>query len=505
VLAWSFAFALLAISQGGYSSLPAYHDGILHFDVAWALRERLWFPFVDSVDTGHPPLVSWMLAWTWLLPVDRLVAMHFLVWVVAAGLVAAVFEVVRRTFGVAAGIFAAGLLFLHPVFAAQSLQLNLDLFHAAFAWLAILAAVVGRGRSVAALLTLAALSKLNGLFTVAGFGAWALVVLALSRDWRPRRVLSALLPLGVPVLVFAGYHAAKLALVGHVFATPEFVDDNLQFVASLGDHWARLRHARDQIAGFHNPNQWVLRASFVALALAAAATARSGTQALRAAAKEGLLPAPGENADSFYGPLPPGAALGLVLVVSAVHVELWSTRSYLSLVRYFVLVYPALYMTLAALVSALLPLGRRGLALLLLGLPLSALFFVQARPALAARLFPEQSRALLFPPSRVQTNYENSLELVELMGVLRRTATHLEHATPPSLRLQAPWPFSVYLSDPRHGVVREARRTSSDAPEIIVEASSLHPRAEPHEVAPPGFVLEHVERAGRVWIAVFRR
>lgn len=501
VLAWSVAFALLVVAQHGYSGFPAYHDGILHFDVAWAFRERPWFPFVSTLDTGHPPLVSWMLALTWLLPMDRLAAMHFLVWAAAAGFVAAVFEVGRRAFGVGAGIFAAGLLFLHPVFAAQSLQLNLDLFHAAFAWLAVLAAVAGRAGLVGVMLALATLCKLNGLFTVAGFAAWVLGVLALSRDFRARRVLSAFAPLGVAVAVFAGYHAVKFAFVGHVFATPEFVDDNLRFVASPGEHWSRLSHARDQIVGFRNPNLWVWRVLFVAVVLAAAATVKTG----RAVVAGWLSSAPATTTEAFYRGLSPRAALALVVTVAAVHVELWSTRSYLSLVRYFLLVYPALYLVLAAAVS-LLPARRRGFALLAVGLPLAALFFVQARPTLAARWFPGHRGALLFPPSRVQTNYENSLELVDLVDVLRRTATHLEQTASPTLRTKAPWPFSVYLSEPRHGLVREARASSLDDPDIVVESSSLHPRRQPTELTPPpGFVLEHVERAGRVWMAVFRR
>ena len=506
VLAWSVAFALLAVTQRGYAAFPAYHDGILHFDVAWAFRERPWFPFVAALDTGHPPLVSWLLAIVWLLPVDRLVAMHFVVWVAGAAFVAAVFEVTRLTLGVVAGIFVAGLLFLHPVFAAQALQLNLDLFHAAFAWVAILAAVVGRVRLLALSLSLAALCKLNGLFTVAGFGVWAFAALAASRDLRAGRVLSAFTPLGVAVAVFAGYHALKVWLVGHAFATPEFVDDNLRFVASVGDHWGRLLHARDQILGFRNPNLWVSRALFVAVAVAAAAMARPGKGAARAAVTDWFSPdLPADETESFYRPLSKGAALGLVVVVSAVHVELWSTRSYLSLVRYFVLVYPALYLMLAAAVTLLAP-RRSAMFLLGVGLPLSALFFVQARPTLVAGWFPDHRGALLFPPSRVQSNYENSLELVELVGVLRRTAAHLEHTAPPGLRLNAPWPFSVYLSDPRHGVVREARAGSSADPDIIVEASSLHPGKKPDELTPaPGFALEHMERAGRVWMAVFRR
>jgi hypothetical protein len=55
-------------------------------------------------------------------------------------------------------------------------------------------------------------------------------------------------------------------------------------------------------------------------------------------------------------------------------------------------------------------------------------------------------------------------------------------------------------------VVREARASSSEDPDIVVEASSRKPGREPAELTPaPGFALEHVERAGRVWMAVFRR
>jgi hypothetical protein len=36
VLAWSVAFALLVVTQRGYAAFPAYHDGILHLDVAWS-------------------------------------------------------------------------------------------------------------------------------------------------------------------------------------------------------------------------------------------------------------------------------------------------------------------------------------------------------------------------------------------------------------------------------------------------------------------------------------
>jgi hypothetical protein len=501
LLAWSVAFAGLVFLERSSASIPAYHDGRLHFDVAWALREHPALPFVATLDTGHPPLVSFVLSLLWLVPVPRLITMHFLVWVAAALLVAAVFDVGRRAFGTGAGCFAAALLFFHPVFAAQALELNLDLFHAAFAWVAILGMVKGNARLATVGATAAALSKLNGLFTVAGLFLWICGRLAISCEVRPRQMLRALVPVVIPTGVFAVYHAIKLSIVGHLFATPEFQDDNLSFVHGLGAYGRRLAHAFDQIAGFDNPNLWVVRAIIVALVTVLVARA---TKQLRLTAWR-IAPSPAQKDPGFYRPLAPASALAVVLVVAAVHVGLWSLRSYPSLVRYFLLVYPALYLTLAALVT-LLPPRLATTALASLGFPLVALFALQARPTMVLRVFPEHARALLFPPSGVGTNYENSLELVDLMTVLRRTANDVERRTPAIDRVRAKWPFEAYLTDPRHGMVRTARRFSSDDPELVVETSSAHPGRGARDIdPPPGFELDHVERVGRVWIALFAR
>jgi hypothetical protein len=318
-------------------------------------------------------------------------------------------------------------------------------------------------------------------------------------------MVSAFAPLAVPVGVFAAYHAVKLAVVGHVFATAEFQDDNLTFVDDPAQYVARLSHAADQIFGFHNPNEWAVKLlRGVSVAALAVLVARKVQRSLVPAAPlSGAIPfAPPLGEDAFYRPLSPSSTLTLVLVVALTHVGLWSLRSYPSLVRYFLLVYPALYLALAA---AIMVVASRLAPLLLavLGLPLAVLFAVQARPTEAARWFPEHTRALLFPPTYVPTNYENSLELVDVMTALRRTANHVEGMRPVVARLGAKWPFEAYLTDPRHGIVRAARVYAPGDPEVVV-FTSVDERGRPADDVdlPAGFRLDRVERIGRVWTAL---
>lgn len=501
-ITWAIAFALLVFVERRWTWIPAYHDGRIHFDFAWSLREHPRLPFVESLDTGHPPLVSSLLALAWMLPAPRLLMMHLLSWAAAALFVAAVFEVARRSFGSVAAIFVAGLLFVHPVFAAQALQLNLDLFHAAFAWLAVLGVVTGDALLVAVAGSAAALAKLNGLFTDAGLVLWAAGSLVASRERSARRILSAFVPLAAPVAVFAAYHAVKLLVVGHLFATAEFQDDNLTFVDDPAQYVARLAQAFDQIFGFHNPNDWAGRLLCVV-----------GIGALTVlVARKVLVPAapicdaipftPPSTKDAFYRPLSPISTLTLVVVVALTHVGLWSLRSYPSLVRYFLLVYPALYLVLAASI-AIVASRIAPFAFAAFGLPLAVLFAVQARPTETVDWFPDHARALLFPPTYVPTNYENSLELADLMATLQRTASYIERTRPSVARIRAKWPFEAYLTDPRHGMVRGARVYSPEDPEVVVFTSvDQRGRAADEADLPSGFRLERVERIGRVWTAL---
>jgi hypothetical protein len=258
-LAFLCALALFVVSQYSLRWLPAYHDAALHWESAQLFFDRPWFPFVTEHDTGHPPLISWLLGALWHLPMSRLLAMHLLGWMAAALLCAAVFDIGRRTKGLFFGLCLATLVGFHPVVQAQALQLNLDLFQVAFAWTAVAGMVAGRPWQVALALTATSLTKLNGPFSIPPLALWI--------GWRllqegslgnARRVLAAVWPIAIPSGVFVLYHALKYRLTGHLLVSPEFQDDNLRFVGSVSEYFERLRHALGQLLGFHNPNLWML-------------------------------------------------------------------------------------------------------------------------------------------------------------------------------------------------------------------------------------------------------
>src|SRR5688572_9414900 len=124
-LAGVLAFLVLLLAQQRFVWVPAYHDGVVHWDVAEKFHQNLGLPFVLDFDTGHPPLISYTLALLWRLPLGQVAAMHVLVWSAAALLVATVFVIGHRLVHWSVGLGAAVLTGLHPVVAAQALQLNL--------------------------------------------------------------------------------------------------------------------------------------------------------------------------------------------------------------------------------------------------------------------------------------------------------------------------------------------------------------------------------------------
>ena len=92
--------------QNRFANVPAYHDGRYWWEKVVQLAERPWFPFVTEYDAGHPPLIPWLVALLWQIPLPRIPAMHLVLWVFPALLVASVFEATRRTFGMTAALGA---------------------------------------------------------------------------------------------------------------------------------------------------------------------------------------------------------------------------------------------------------------------------------------------------------------------------------------------------------------------------------------------------------------
>ena len=515
------AFVGFAVAQHRHAWLPAYHDASLHWASARVFFTRPWFPFVTVGDTGHPPLVAWTLAALWHLPLPRLLSAHLLAWAAAALLVASVFDIGRRAFGVGAGVAAALLLAMHPVIQGQALQLNLDLFQVAFAWAAVAGAVAGRPAVIAVALTASCMTKLNGPFAVPPLALWAAVRLGREGGWRqPRRVLEAAWPVAIPAAVFVAYHAVKLRATGHFLVGPEFREENLGFVNGAGEYLVRLAHSLRQLSGFPNPNLWIVAVTGLLLVIVVVRLRdreyRRAARSLLASPPPSLALSPSKTpADAaaparVFRPLTAGETLALSWLVAALHVGFWTIRQYFGLVRHFMGAYPAFCLTVVAaalLVAPWRPRRRAALvAMTATVVPLVLATFLAGHPRRGAALPPRLAELFVFPPDGILTNHENSMEIVDELEAARQAIRGVADRFPPGTTVDAPWPFETFFRDPDHGLVGAPYLPRPGDAQVLFIPGCAHPGREPSEVPPPpGYQLLEVARRGRAWDAVYAR
>jgi hypothetical protein len=509
-LAWLVAFLSWLLVQHRYVWIPAYHDGVVHWDIAETFDRDFGLPFVREFDTGHPPLVSFALALLWLLPVGKVLAMHVLVWSAAALLVAAVFVIGHRLAHWSVGLCAGALTALHPVVAAQALQLNLDLFVAAFAWFAILGAVCARPGWVAAGCMLASLAKLNGGFVIVPFALWLLV--RRTERWYQPFVSAplALWPLALPAVAFAAYHVGKRLVTGRWLASVEFQDSNLGLISSLREYAWHLRHCVLQFLDYNNGNSAALLAAILAVAALGLLRGKRGLSALRLV-REPEAGDPGCQRAFLREPTVFGA-LVLMILLAVTQIALWSLRHYPSLVRYFITAYPVLYLVVT--VSASFCTRRhRILAVAAVTAPIALAFFLRTHPSnrevVAEWRVPVVSavaRNAIFPPRGVPTNHETNLELADQMAVARQIARELPRKLGHESSLAVAWPFDAYFKNPAHGfvdtpwsVVGPATREADAA---LVFSGGEFPSPEAAARAWPDHRIESVHELGRVWAAL---
>ncbi|MBX3729973.1 MAG: hypothetical protein KF858_12365 [Candidatus Sumerlaeia bacterium] len=496
-------WVLFAILQRQYLELPAYHDGRYWWDKSAGLADRIWFPFLAEYDAGHPPLVGWLVALAWQLPVPRMPAMHVVLWAFPALFVTTVFESTRRVFGIGAAVIAGLLTACHPTVVAQAVQLNLDLPLAAFAWLAILAAVAGCPAGLAAALTAVALCKLNGLFLLVPFALWCVLRLAWRGELlRGRAVACAAWPLLVPVAAFALYHAMKWRLTGHLFDTGEFEGGHqIAFVRTMWDFGYRVFNNIMQGSN-HNGNWFVVAALVVLLPLV---LAMSVTPTRRAATAQWWTEQPAGSA------LTRAEFVALLLLVVLSQVMLHAMRSIYAIERYFILCYPVLFVLLGGAVTVL----ARGRARLLLALavvaPLLAVFCLKWHPANLDRFPPALRSRLVYLPDDICSNHEQSLEFADLFGLMRDAMRELERERPGEPRfLDVWWPFDLAATDPAQGITPTAhhlsRHPETGEPDYRFVFSMWACRQSPDDVlaAHPGFHQGWLGTKGRLWLLVLR-
>ncbi len=513
--AFLITFLLYVISLREYHWLPAYQDGAVHWDTTKDFFLRPLFPFVAEHDTGHPPLVSWLLAALWHLPLPRLLSMHLLAWAAAGLFCASVFDLTRRTLGLLPALCAAAIVGLHPVVLAQSLQLNLDLFQIAFAWTAVAAMVAGRPWLVAIALTAASMTKLNGPFAVPPVALW--ILLQLYREKRLfdiRRLVSALWPVAIPTLVFAIYHLLKYQFTGHFLVSPEFQDANLGSVRSMAEYLSRLWHLINQLCGFGNPN---LLTAGIMFALLAVTLIRCRSTAFAKQAKVQLaavnqLPGGFRSrqkrpacAAAFFQPLCVQDALILSWLMAIGHTLAWSFRQYMGLVRYMMVVYPALALSVVLLAVLAFP-SRKRLALAVVMVPILTLTYLTTHSSRVRFLPKSIAERLFFPPTGIKTNHENSLELIDELDLARRGIADIERRFGPTVTVETRWPFQYFFKDPSFGMTKiPFQVVPSNADVIFLPGCSVDGPESEVMKAPPGYAVSAIHRSGRVLDVTFER
>lgn len=505
-IAWVIAFALFTLAGWRYRWVPAYHDAILNWDAASVMATRPWFPFVKSYDTGHPPLMAWLLSLLWQLPVSRFVSMHLLGWATAALLVASVFSFARRCFGMAVGLGAALLICVHPGVVGQSLQLNLDLPMAACGMAAMAAAAAGNPVAMAVAMSALCLTKLNGMFGLGPFMLYAFFGCLRNERWKsPRTVANAFWPMTVALGVFVVYHGAKAKAVGHVFDSGEFAGgQQVAFCKSLEEYGRMLYHSFYMAFRDNNGDLEVL--AVMALAALIVAATCYWRRDVRTEAVRWLEPTAPEVPGRFWSPLPPAHVLLLLWLMAVVQIGLQSSRNFFTLVRYFIIVYPTIHLTALALVS--LAAGRsRGVAVGLATAPLAILLMLKWHPDRVDRMPSPLANAIRYPRRDVPANGENSILFIDFLRQLQRAAKSLAKRYPEGCLVDAPWPATVYFSDPSHGITKvkfEPAWRNPDQPAAArVDTWINGDGRKPETLNPPGYYLARTYRKGGVWVVIY--
>lgn len=513
--AFLLAFLLYVVSLREYHWLPAVHDAAVHWDITKVFFLRPLFPFVVEHDTGHPPLVSWLLSVMWHLPLPRLLSMHLLAWAAAGLLCAAVFDLTRRTLGLLPGLCVAAIVGLHPVVLAQSLQLNLDLFQIAFAWTAVAAMVAGRPWLVALALTASSMTKLNGPFAVPPVALW--ILLQLYREKRLfdiRRLMSALWPVAIPTATFVTYHVLKYFLTGHFLVGPEFRDENLGYVTSLTDYLSRLSHSLNQLYGFGNPNQLTLILIGVLLVVVLVRSRSRAFSALRTSQLSATAPQDMEqpvrkklrqSESHFFRPLSVQQTAELSWLVAVCHVLFWTIRQYFGLVRHMMGAYPALALSVVLLAVLAFP-SRKRLALAVMMVPILTLTYLTTHSSRVRFLPKSIAERLFFPPTGIKTNHENSLELIDELDLARRGIADIERRFGPTVTVETRWPFQYFFKDPSFGMTKiPFQVVPSSADVIFLPGCSVDGPESEVMKAPPGYAVSAIHRSGRVLDVTFER
>lgn len=162
-----------------------------------------WTPLPPEIDSGHPPVFGYYLAWVWSFAGKTLPAGHWAMFPFLCGIVWLVFRLGRRLGGPEWAAWAVPLVFFDPVLAGQSALVSPDIV-LLFSFLLAVDGLLGRNNLLVTLgvFGLCAIST-RGMMTAAALLLWSA-----AAWWRPARLFRPppyFLSAFIPGFAFAGW------------------------------------------------------------------------------------------------------------------------------------------------------------------------------------------------------------------------------------------------------------------------------------------------------------
>ncbi|HEV2416538.1 MAG TPA: glycosyltransferase family 39 protein [Terriglobia bacterium] len=407
-------FIFLIILHLPFLRLPYYWDEAGYYIPAALdfMRHGLLIPR-DTLPTGHTPLVMAYLGAVWRLFGFSEVVTRAAMILIAAATVITTYTLGRRVAGREAGLWAAALLALSPLFFAQSSLVFLDLTATLFTTLALLFALDRRWAAFALAASLAVLSKETAVVVLPA--VWALMLVR-----RREREMRAWVFSIVPIVLLAAWALFYHSRTGFWTGNEDYLQYNL-YSAFTPLHVARAflaRFAEIFAQGFN----WLV----VAAAVAGIWWMQKRTP--------GALP---DSADTAREDRVFGDCKFLTLALIAVYILMLSVVGGAILPRYMLPVFPAFYALAAALIFRL-PKSMARLACCGIIVCFVAAWFIN-------------------PPYPFP--YEDNLSYATFIHLHKRAAGYLESLPGDPVILTA-WPATDELRQPALGYVHRPLRVA---------------------------------------------
>ena len=446
-------FLTLVVLGHSYLTLPPHWDALGYvYPAACEIRDHIRTPFViGTEDTGHPTLGFWLIALVWR--VQRALhlgggphlAAHLLMIAFSALTLVYTYRLARLALPVGTSWAAVLLLLAHPIFFAQSLQIQLDVM--LMGWLAVATYYYWRGKwwkfwAAAAAMSL---TKAYGAAFLLAFALFAYCdSYRLPYAQRGRHVLRWALFTLSPSVVFVLFVLLRKRMTGNYLSSPGHMSElNLSVAPSLGSYFLRYPEIFKQI--FWGNGILIL---FLAGAAAYGLTLR---QSLAAGA-------PSSRAASARNPLTSdrGRLLLFLFLQIPLAFFLWGFRPQ-SVHRFYLPIYPHLFVLGAAGLHRLFGSSRARLAAVCAVLIALSVFrwnplWGRALPSRSLRSFLclNEGDAL----TRANVSDEITLGFGDYVRAVRDAGRWLD-THQPGARIMTHYPLNHALADPDYGYVEK--------------------------------------------------